>query len=221
MCRFINNFTKKLLKTKNNEYICQNLDYKFNIEHIMNEEAQLYIDDAEDKMKSAVNHYESELTKIRAGKATPAVLADIKVDYYGTETPLNQVANVGTTDARTIVVQPWEKNMLPKIEKEILKANLGLTPVNNGEIIRIVVPALTEERRKQLVKQVKAEAENTKVAIRNVRKDANNSLKNLEKDSITEDESKEAQEIVQKLTDKFVANTDKICEAKAAEILKV
>ncbi|MBQ9213304.1 MAG: ribosome recycling factor, partial [Bacteroidales bacterium] len=126
----------------------------------MNEEAQLYIDDAQDKMKSAVNHYETELTKIRAGKASPAILADIKVDYYGTETPLNQVANVGTTDARTIVVQPWEKNMLPKIEKEILKANLGLTPVNNGEVIRIVVPALTEERRKQLVKQVKAEAEN-------------------------------------------------------------
>ncbi len=187
----------------------------------MNEEAQLYIDDAQDKMKSAVNHYETELTKIRAGKASPAILADIKVDYYGTETPLNQVANVGTTDARTIVVQPWEKNMLPKIEKEILKANLGLTPVNNGEVIRIVVPALTEERRKQLVKQVKAEAENTKVAIRNVRKDTNNSLKQLEKDVITEDESKEAQDIVQKLTDKFVANTDKICEAKAAEILKV
>ena len=187
----------------------------------MNEEAQLYIDDAEDKMKSAVNHYEAELTKIRAGKASPAVLADIKVDYYGTETPLNQVANVGTTDARTIVVQPWEKSMLPKIEKEILKANLGLTPVNNGEIIRIVVPALTEERRKQLVKQVKAEAENTKVAIRNVRKDANNSLKGLEKDVITEDESKEGQDIIQKLTDKFVANTDKICEAKTAEILKV
>lgn len=193
----------------------------FKLKNNMNEEAQLYIDDAEEKMKSAVNHYEAELTKIRAGKATPAILADIRVDYYGTETPLNQVANVGTTDARTIVVQPWEKAMLPKIEKEILKANLGLTPVNNGEIIRIVIPALTEERRKQLVKQVKAEAENTKVAIRNVRKDANNSLKQLEKDVITEDESKEGQDIVQKLTDKYVANTDKICEAKAAEILKV
>ena len=187
----------------------------------MNEEAQLYIDDAEEKMKSAVSHYESELTKIRAGKASPAVLADIKVDYYGTETPLNQVANVGTTDAKTIVVQPWEKSMLPKIEKEILKANLGLTPVNNGEIIRIVIPALTEERRKQLVKQVKAEAENTKVAIRNVRKDANNSLKQLEKETITEDESKEGQDIIQKLTDKYVAAADKIAEIKTAEILKV
>ena len=187
----------------------------------MNEEAQMYIDEAEEKMQSAVSHYETGLTKIRAGKASPAILADIKVDYYGTETPLSQVANVGTTDARTIVVQPWEKTMLPKIEKEILKANLGLTPVNNGEIIRIVVPALTEERRKQLVKQVKAEGENTKVAIRNIRKDANNTLKQLEKDAITEDESKQAQELVQKLTDKYVAQTDKISEAKEAEILKV
>lgn len=187
----------------------------------MNEEAQLYIDDAEEKMKSSVSHYETELTKIRAGKASPAILADIKVDYYGTETALNQVANVGTTDARTIVVQPWEKAMLPKIEKEILKANLGLTPINNGEIIRIVVPALTEERRKQLVKQVKADAENAKVAIRNVRKDANNGLKALEKDGLPEDECKEAQELVQKLTDKYVANVDKISEIKEAEILKV
>jgi ribosome recycling factor len=187
----------------------------------MNEEAQMYIDEAEEKMKSAVSHFESELTKIRAGKASPTILADIKVDYYGTETPLNQVANVGTTDAKTIVVQPWEKAMLPKIEKEILKANIGLTPINNGEIIRIVVPPLTEERRKQLVKQVKSETENTKVAIRNVRKDVNNTLKQLEKDTITEDESKEGQELVQKLTDKYVAQTDKISEIKEAEILKV
>ncbi len=187
----------------------------------MNEEAQMYIDEAEEKMQSAVSHFETGLSKIRAGKASPAFLANIKVDYYGTETPLNQVANVGTTDARTIVVQPWEKAMLPKIEKEILKANLGLTPVNNGEILRITVPALTEDRRKQLVKQVKGEAENTKVAIRNVRKDTNNTLKQLEKDTITEDESKQGQELVQKLTDKYVAQTDKITEAKEAEILKV
>ena len=187
----------------------------------MNEEAQMYIDEAEDKMKAAVSHYESSLAKIRAGKASPAILADIKVDYYGSETPLSQVANVGTTDARTIVVQPWEKTMLPKIEKEILKANLGLTPSNNGEVLRITVPALTEERRKQLVKQVKTEGENTKVAIRNCRKDANNTLKQLEKDTITEDESKQGQEIIQKLTDKYVAQTDKITEAKEAEILKV
>jgi ribosome recycling factor len=129
---------------------------------------------------------------------------------------------VGTTDARTIVVQPWEKSMLSKIEKEILKANIGLTPSNTGEILRITVPALTEERRKQLVKQVKQEGENAKVAIRNVRKDTNNTLKQLEKDNtITEDENKQAQEIVQKLTDKYVAQADKISEAKEAEILKV
>ena len=188
----------------------------------MNEEAQMYIDEAEQKMQAAVSHYESSLAKIRAGKASPAILADIRVDYYGSETPLSQVANVGTTDARTIVVQPWEKSMLPKIEKEIQKANLGLNPVNNGEILRITVPALTEERRKQLVKQVKAEGENAKVAIRNVRKDANNTLKQLEKDNtITEDENKQAQEIVQKLTDKYVAKADKISEVKEAEILTV
>ncbi|MCR5456282.1 MAG: ribosome recycling factor [Bacteroidales bacterium] len=187
----------------------------------MNEEAQMYIDEADEKMKAAVEHYENALTKIRAGKASPAILADIRVDYYGSETPLSQVANVGTTDARTIVVQPWEKAMLPKIEKEIQKANLGLNPVNNGEILRITVPALTEERRKQLVKQVRAEGENAKVAIRNIRKDTNNTMKQLEKDTITEDESKQAQEQVQKLTDKYVAQTDKISEAKEAEILKV
>ena len=155
----------------------------------MNEEAQMYIDEAEEKMKAAVVHFEGELAKIRAGKATPAILQGISVDYYGTPTPLNQVANVGTTDARTIVVQPWEKTMLPKIEKEILKANLGLTPTNNGEILRIVIPALTEERRKALVKQVKQEAENARVAVRGVRKDTNNTLKSLEKDGLTEDES--------------------------------
>ncbi|MCQ2973790.1 MAG: ribosome recycling factor [Bacteroidales bacterium] len=187
----------------------------------MNEEASMYIEDAEDKMKSAVLHFEGELAKIRAGKATPAILSGISVDYYGNSTPLNQVANVGTTDARTIVVQPWEKTMLPKIEKEILKANLGLTPVNNGEILRIVIPALTEERRKALVKQVKSEAENARVAVRGVRKDTNNSLKSLEKDGLTEDESKTAQEEVQKLTDRFVADIDKISQAKEAEIMKV
>ncbi|MBP5369146.1 MAG: ribosome recycling factor [Bacteroidales bacterium] len=187
----------------------------------MNEEAQMYIDEAEENMKAAVVHFEGELAKIRAGKASPAILQGISVDYYGTPTPLNQVANVGTTDARTIVVQPWEKTMLPKIEKEILKANLGLTPSNNGEILRIVIPALTEERRKALVKQVRSEAENARVAVRNVRKDTNNSLKALEKDGLTEDESKKGQEEVQKLTDRFVADIDKISQAKEAEIMKV
>ncbi|MBR6177853.1 MAG: ribosome recycling factor [Bacteroidales bacterium] len=187
----------------------------------MNEEAQMYIDEAEENMKAAVVHFEGELAKIRAGKASPAILQGITVDYYGNPTPLNQVANVGTTDARTIVVQPWEKTMLPKIEKEILKANLGLTPSNNGEILRIVIPALTEERRKALVKQVRSEAENARVAVRNVRKDTNNSLKALEKDGLTEDESKKGQEEVQKLTDRFVADIDKISQAKEAEIMKV
>jgi len=187
----------------------------------MNEEVQMYLDDAEDKMKGAISHFESELSKIRAGKASPQMLAGINVDYYGTPTPLAQVANVGTTDARTIVIQPWEKTLLSAIEKEILKANLGFTPANNGEVIRIVVPALTEERRKQLVKQVKTEAENSKVAIRNVRKDTNNGIKAMEKKEITEDESKQAQEQVQKLTDNYIASVDKIASVKEAEIMKV
>lgn len=187
----------------------------------MNEEAQMYLDDAEDKMKSAITHFESELSKVRAGKASPAMLQGITIDYYGNVTPLNQVANVGTTDARTIVIQPWEKNILSAIEKEILKANLGFNPVNNGEILRIVVPALTEERRKQLVKQVKTEAENARVAIRNVRKDTNNSIKSMEKEGLTEDESKQYQETVQKMTDKYVSEIDKISEVKESEIMKV
>ena len=187
----------------------------------MNEEVQMYLDDAEEKMVSAVKHFENELNKIRAGKASPQMLAGITVDNYGVQSPLNQVANVGTTDARTIVVQPWDKAMLGKIEKEIQKANLGFNPVNDGQVLRIVVPPLTEERRKGLVKQCKQESENARVAVRNIRKDSNNSIKAMEKKEITEDESKQGQEAIQKLTDRFVADIDKIGAAKEAEIMKV
>lgn len=187
----------------------------------MNENVQMYLDDAEEKMQSAVSHYESELAKVRAGRANPMMLAGITVDNYGTQSPINQVANVGTTDARTIVVQPWDKANLGKIEKEIQKANLGFNPINDGQVLRIVVPPLTEERRKNLVKQVKQDAENAKVAVRNIRKDTNNGIKAMEKKEITEDESKQGQEAVQKLTDKYVAEIDKISVAKEAEIMKV
>jgi len=187
----------------------------------MNEEVQLLLDVAEERMSGAVKHLETEFTKIRAGKASPSMLAGINVDYYGVITPLAQVANVGTTDARTIVIQPWEKKMLEIIEKEIQKANLGFNPVNNGEILRIVVPQLTEERRKALVKQVKNESETAKVSIRAVRRDSNDELKKLQKDGLAEDETIRAEETVQKLTDRFIDKVDKLTEVKEADIMKV
>lgn len=188
----------------------------------MNEEVQLYIEDAEERMKKALNHLESELSKIRAGKASPSMLKDVKVDYYGQQTPLTQMSNVGTSDARTIVIQPWEKKMIGEVEKAILKANLGFNPVNNGEIIRVVVPELTEERREKLSKMVKNEGENAKIAVRNVRRDAISEIKKLEKDhSVSEDESKNGQDEIQKLTDKYTDKIDKIIDAKQNDIMSV
>ena len=150
----------------------------------MNEEASMYIEDAEDKMKSAVLHFEGELAKIRAGKATPAILSGISVDYYGNSTPLNQVANVGTTDARTIVVQPWEKTMVKAIEKAIIKAEIGVAPNSDGICIRLIFPPLTEERRREISKDVKKIGEDSKVVIRNARRDMVDGLKKLEKSEI-------------------------------------
>lgn len=187
----------------------------------MNEEIQMYLDDAKERMDKALVHLEDELTKIRAGKASPAMLKDVKVDYYGTLTPLTQMANVGTADARTIVIQPWEKKMIGEVEKAIMKANLGFNPVNNGELIRIQVPELTEERRQQLSKMVKQEGENAKIAIRNVRRESINDIKKLEKEGVSEDESKDAQENVQKLTDDFSQKVDTIIEAKQKDIMSV
>lgn len=187
----------------------------------MNEEVAMFLDDAKDRMQGALKHMEAELSKLRAGKASPSMLAGITVDYYGTITPLNQVANVGTMDAKTIVIQPWEKSLIGTIEKEILKANLGFNPVNNGEIIRIVVPALTEERRKALMKQVKNEGEAAKVAVRNVRRDTNEELKKLQKDGLAEDEVKKAEIDVQKMTDENIAKVDRILEAKEKEVMSV
>jgi ribosome recycling factor len=188
----------------------------------MNEELQLYMEDAQERMNSAIEHLNKELLKIRAGKASHHMLDSVKVDYYGNETPLARVANINTTDARTLVIQPWEKNMLAAIERAIINSNLGLTPSNNGELIRINVPPLTEERRKGLVKQVKHEGEEAKVSIRNSRKEINTDLKKLEKEgTISEDELKIAEEEVQELTKKFSELAEKAVEVKEKEIMTV
>jgi len=187
----------------------------------MNEDIQFILDNAKEQMEKALNHLESELVKVRAGKASPTMLESISVDYYGTRTPLNQVANVNTADARTLVVQPWEKSMLTPIEKAIMAANLGLNPQNDGVLIRILVPALTEERRRDLVKKAKVEAENAKVSLRTLRKEANEELKKLQKDGTPEDEVKTAETLVQNLIDGYVVKCDKHLEVKEKEIMTV
>lgn len=187
----------------------------------MEEEVQIQLLEAEDKMKKALGHLEEELARVRAGKASPNILDGIHVDYYGTLTPLNQVSNINTPDAKTISVQPWEKNMISPIEKAILAANIGLTPINNGELIRINIPPLTEERRRDLVKQIKNLAENTKVSIRTARRDANDLLKKMKKDGLSEDIEKDAELEVQQLTDRFIEKVDKVLEAKEKDIMTI
>lgn len=184
----------------------------------MNEEIQFIIDTAKEAMDNAIKHLEKQLVNIRAGKASPAMLGSVMVDYYGSQTPLNQVANVNTPDGRTITVQPWEKSMLQEIERGIMLANLGFNPMNNGETIIINVPPLTEERRKDLAKQAKAEAEDAKVGIRNARKDANNEIK---KTDVSEDLQKNAEIDVQELTDKNVNKVEQILGTKEKEIMTV
>lgn len=184
----------------------------------MNEEVAFIIDTAKEGMDNAIAHLEKEFSNIRAGKATPSMLGSVMVDYYGSQTPLSQVANVNTPDAQTITVQPWEKNMIPEIEKGIMNSNLGFNPMNNGESIIINVPALTEERRKELSKQAKAEAEHGKVSVRNIRRDANNDIK---KADISEDETKAAEAEIQELTDAYIKKTDELYTVKDAEIMKV
>ena len=187
----------------------------------MSELVKLQLEDARDSMNKAVDHVELELTKIRAGKANPSMLDGIMVDYYGSPTPLSQVANVNTPDARTLVVQPWEKNMIPVIEKAISDANLGINPQNDGIVIRLMVPPLTEERRKDLVKKVKAEGEAGKIAIRNIRKDTNERIKKLQKEGVSEDEVKVGEAEVQKLTDGFILKVDKHIDLKEKDIMTV
>ncbi len=187
----------------------------------MEDDVNLIIEMAEEKMEKSVNHLSNELSRLRAGKASPHMLDGVTVEYYGTNTPLNQVSNINTPDARTIMVQPWEKSMLEPIEKAILHANLGFNPINNGEVLRIVVPALTEERRKTLVKQVRGEGENAKVSIRNARREANDELKKLQKKGLSEDMEKSAEEDVQKLHDKYISRVDEMLEKKEEEIMTV
>jgi len=175
----------------------------------------------EEQMKKVMAHLQGQLLTIRAGKATTSMLSGVKIDYYGTLSPLEQVASLSTPDARTIAVQPWEKNLLPVIEKAIMSANLGFNPQNNGEIIRVPIPPLTEERRKELVKQVKGEGENAKAALRNARREANDTLKKLQKEGLAEDVVKVAMDRVQKVTDSFNERVDGETAAKEKEIMTV
>ena len=176
---------------------------------------------AEEHMKKAIDHLEIELIKIRAGKANPQMIDGITVDYYGSPMPLNQVSNVSVMDARTLSIQPWEKNMLQPIERAIIAANIGINPQNDGNIIRLFLPPLTEERRRELVKKCHGEGEHSKVAIRNIRRDAIEHIKKLQKHGLSEDATKDAEAIVQTLTDKFIAAVDKHLTSKEKEIMSV
>lgn len=184
----------------------------------MNEELAFIIDSTKELMQNAITHLEKEFRNIRAGKASPSMLGSVTVDYYGTQTPLTQVANVGTMDAHTITVQPWEKHMLHEIEKAIMNANLGFNPTNNGEIVIINVPVLTEERRIELSKQAKSEAETAKVSIRNDRREAMNEIK---KEDASDDMKANAEIDIQNLTDRFIGEVDELYKIKDVEIMKV
>ncbi|MBT3560283.1 MAG: ribosome recycling factor [Flavobacteriaceae bacterium] len=183
----------------------------------MNEELHLIFDIAKESMSNAITHLEKKLMNIRAGKANPNMLSSVTVEYYGSNTPLSQVANINTPDGRTIIVQPWEKSILPEVEKGIEIANLGFNPMNNGETIIITVPALTEERREELAKQAKTETEEAKVAIRNARKEANNEVK--KSSDLSEDLKKNSELDIQERTDNYIEKVDKIFELKQKEIM--
>jgi len=187
----------------------------------MSELIKKQVSDAKVSMDKAIDHCDSELNKIRAGKASPSMLDDIVVDYYGSPTPLNQIGSVNTPDARTIVIQPWEKSLLSAIEKAIMEANLGVNPQNDGIIIRINVPPLTEERRRDLVKKAKAEAETGKIGIRNIRKEANEKIRKLKSEGVSEDEMKTGEGEIQKLTDAYIVKVDQHAEAKEKDVMTV
>lgn len=180
------------------------------------------IRETEDKMKKAMEALKRELASIRTGRATPALLDRIQVDYYGNPTPINQVGNISVPEPRMLVITPWDKSILGPIEKAILKSDLGITPTNDGSIIRLAIPALTEERRKELTKVVSKKSEEGKVSVRNIRRDANEHLKKLRKDSkISEDEEKRAEEKIQKITDKYILDVEKVAKTKDAEIMEI
>jgi ribosome recycling factor len=187
----------------------------------MTEDISTLIAGAEDQMKKAINHLEAELTKIRAGKANPQMLDNLVVDYYGSPMPINQVANISVMDARTLTIQPWEKNMLQPIERAIINGNIGVTPQNDGVIIRLFLPPLTEERRKELVKKCQAEGEHSKIAVRNIRRDAIESIKKMQKSGLSEDAAKDSEADIQQVTDKFISLIDKHLASKEKEIMAV
>lgn len=187
----------------------------------MSEDLILIMEDTEDLMNKGISHLEAELLKIRAGKAAPQMLDGIVVDYYGSNTPISQVGNISVMDVRTLSIQPWEKNMLQPIERAIIAANIGINPQNDGNMIRLFLPPLTEERRKELVKRANAEGEHSKVAIRNIRRDAIEMVKKLQKDGLSEDAAKDAESEIQQLTDKYITLIDKHLARKDKEIMAV
>ena len=187
----------------------------------MSDELQIQVDHASESMNKAIAHLEAELLKVRAGRANPLMFDGLTVDYYGTPTPISQVGNITVADARTLTIQPWEKNMLQPIERSIIAANLGVTPQNDGVIIRIFLPPLTEERRKEIVKKVHGEGEHSRVAIRNIRRDAIEHIKKLQKQGVSEDLCGDAEAEVQEMTNKFIALVEKHLATKEKEIMSI
>lgn len=187
----------------------------------MTDDTTEIIDEAGSSMKKAMEHFETELAKIRAGKASPAMLDGIMVNYYGNPTPINQVGNLSAVDARTLTIQPWEKNMLQPIERAIIAANIGINPQNDGNIIRLFLPPLTEERRRELVKRSNSEGEQAKITVRNIRRDAIEQIKKAEKDGLSEDEAKDAEKEVQDVTDNYILSIEKRLASKEKEIMMV
>lgn len=187
----------------------------------MSDELNKIEEQLQEAMKKAIAHLEAELVKVRAGKASPNLVDGIVVDYYGSPVPISQVGNIGVADARTLTIQPWEKNMLQPIERAIIAANIGINPQNDGNIIRLFMPPLTEERRKELVKRAQAEGEHSKVAIRNLRRDAMEQVKKLQKNGLSEDVSKDAEKDIQEVTDRYIVLIDKHLTAKEKEIMTV
>lgn len=187
----------------------------------MTDDLSFILEEGKESMTKAINHLEAELVKIRAGKANPTMLDGIMVDYYGNLTPINQVGNISAMDARTISIQPWEKNMLQPIERAIIAANIGINPQNDGNIIRLFLPPLTEERRKEMVKRSNAEGEHAKVAVRSIRREAIEQIKKLQKEGLSEDQAKDSETEIQEMTDKFISFVEKHLAAKEKEIMSV
>lgn len=187
----------------------------------MTEDLNAVLEEATATMKKAIGHFEAELSRIRAGKATPTMLDGIVVDYYGTPTPIGQVGNITAMDARTLTIQPWEKNMLQPIERSIIAANIGINPQNDGNLIRLFLPPLTEERRKELVKRSNGEGEQAKIAVRNIRRDSIEQIKKLQKDGLSEDAAKDGENDMQELTNNYISLVDKHLETKEKEIMSV